>query len=265
MTVAKESDIDSIVTDELVALYRERGFVNVPALLTPEEVAEQFADAERQFAERETELWEEEDGLAMDWVADAGLRSEVTRRLALHPKVTAAAEKLAGTPLRLFKSELFRKPAGGLSAPTPIHYDSPSHPFEGRPVTLTAWTALVDVPEERGCMSFIPGSHKEVTPKEGDDGMSPLDRWPHFAWEERVTVPLRAGDVHFHHGRVIHSAGANNTDTTRISLGTVYMDADAVYRPNPVYSYLFPGDDLGGLEPGQPVRGERFPLARSGA
>ncbi|MDA2813274.1 phytanoyl-CoA dioxygenase family protein [Nocardiopsis sp. RSe5-2] len=265
MTVADDQNTDALISDDAVELYRSRGFINVPGLLTPEEVAEQLEDAKRQLSREKTELWEEDEGLAMDWVPDAGLRSEVTRRLTFHPKITAVAERLAGAPLRLFKSELFRKPAGGASAPTPLHHDEPSHPIEGRPITLTAWVALVDVPVERGCMSFIPGSHKLVTPKEDDDGMSPLERWPHFAWEERTTVPMRAGDVHFHHARVLHEAGANDTDTTRVSLASIYMDAEAVYRPNFVYTYLFPDDDLGGLKPGDPVRGERFPLARSGA
>lgn len=251
-----------LISDAQVASYREQGFLNVPGVLSPEEVGEQLAEGEKLLAREKTELWEWNDGLAMDWVPDAGLRSPIMSKLVHHPKITEVAERLAGSPLRLFKSELFRKPSGEASADTPVHYDEPSHPISGRPVTLTAWVALVDVPVECGCMTFIPGSQNVVSPSEEDDGMYPLERWPDLNWWPQVTNPMRAGDVHFHNGRVVHWAGPNTTEITRVSLATVYMDADAVYRPNYVYSELFPEDDLGGLKPGDPVRGERFPLAK---
>ncbi|GHD17595.1 hypothetical protein GCM10007147_06920 [Nocardiopsis kunsanensis] len=245
-----------------VESYHDQGFINVPGVLSREEIEEQLTEGKKLLKHERTQPWEWNDGLAMDWVPDAGLRSEVMSKLVHHPKITAIAERLAGHPLRLFKSELFRKPAGEASSDTPVHYDEPSHPVSGRPITITAWVALVDVPVECGCMTFIPGSQNVVSPSEEDDGMYPLEHWPHLNYWPRVTHPMRAGDVHFHHGRVVHWAGENSTDITRISLATVYIDADAVYRPNFVYSELFPEDNLGGLEPGDPVRGERFPLAK---
>ncbi len=44
---------------------------------------------------------------------------------------------------------------------TPV--DEPAFPVRGAPVTLTAWVAHVDVPVEKGCMTFHSGSHRIVT------------------------------------------------------------------------------------------------------
>jgi phytanoyl-CoA hydroxylase len=72
----------------------------------------------------------------------------------LHPRVAAVAKRLAGSALRLFKSELLLKRAKG-AAMTPYRVDEPAFPVRGAPVTLTAWVALVDVPVEKSCLTFL--------------------------------------------------------------------------------------------------------------
>ncbi|QDE83703.1 phytanoyl-CoA dioxygenase family protein [Myxococcus xanthus] len=136
-----------------VTQYRTDGYLKVPQVLTPAEVAEFLEEATAMLRRHDTLQWPSEAGRGMDWGADAELESRLMRRLALHPEVTAIAEQLAGRPLRLFKSELLRKEQVG-SAPTPVHVDEGAFPISGEPVTLTAWVALVDVPAERGCMTF---------------------------------------------------------------------------------------------------------------
>ena len=253
-----------LVSDETVARYREQGLVRIPDVLTPEEVDRLLATALEQLDEAEAEMvaWDRPDGRVMDWVPHADRKSADLRALALHPKITAIAERLAGAPLRMFKSELLRKSVGG-SAPTPLHADAPAIPFRGRPVGMTAWVALTDVMVERGCMTYVPGSH--LVPHERDEAPpgerpDPFGCPSNLVWEPRVTVPLRAGDCTFHHERVLHLAGPNETGQVRVSLATVYMDADAVFEP----SALVP-DDLGGMTPGQTFDDERlFPLIGAG-
>lgn len=259
------------ITVEAIAGYRAQGFVHIPAVLTPEEVEEFRADAREQL-DRENKLqWDEDGGNVMEWVADPELKSRAMRRLALHPQVAAIAERLAGVPLRLFKTELLRKRPGD-SAGTPPHIDAVAFPFRGAPVTLTAWVALTDVPVERGCMSFLPTSQLVVEADQAQVGWDPLASLPELAWRPRVVVPLRAGDVTFHHEQTVHLAGANLTDVDRISLTTVYMDAGATFAPERINLGL-DGDigDLTGLgpdvmrsmAPGQPMDGERFPRLSS--
>ncbi|MEU6714051.1 phytanoyl-CoA dioxygenase family protein [Nonomuraea sp. NPDC046802] len=251
-----------LVSDETVSRYREQGLIRIPGMLTREEVDRLLEAALRQLDEADKVAWDRGGGRVMDWVAHVDRRCADLRGLALHPRITAIAERLAGGPLRMLKSELLRKAVGG-SAPTPLHADAPAIPFTGRPIGMTAWVALTDVPIERGCMTYIPGSH--LMPHERDEtppGQSPDPfRWPrNMIWEPRVTVPVRAGDCTFHHENVLHMAGRNETDQVRVSLATVYMDADAVFEP----SDLVP-DDLGGMEPGQPLNDDRlFPLIGAG-
>lgn len=244
--------------DDLVARYRRDGYLHVPQVLEPGEVAEFLADAELHLDRQHTVSWDAADGKVMDWVVQPELVSEPMRRLALHPRITGIAERLAGRSLRLYKSELLRKGVSG-SSPTPIHTDDLAFPIEAAPVTLTAWVALVDVPVERGCMTFVPGTHDwpEGTSVSFGD---PFAAWPEARWWPQVTVPLRAGDCTFHHSRLIHLAGANTTDTDRISLATVYMDSEAVYRPDPETPYFDPVPDR---EPGQPLDSDRYPRVGS--
>ncbi|MBF6330644.1 phytanoyl-CoA dioxygenase family protein [Nocardia transvalensis] len=42
----------------------------------------------------------------------------------------------------------------------------------------------------------------------------------------RVTIPLRAGGCTFHHVRTIPMAGANETDTPRVSSSACYVNRD---------------------------------------
>ncbi len=236
--------------------YRRDGYLHIPRALSQDEIREFLADAQDQLDRHEKISWDEEgNGNVMDWVAEPEAKSAAMRRLALHPGITGIAEKLAGQPLRMFKSELLRKRSPG-GTRTPLHIDAPAFPVSG--AALTAWVALVDVPVERGCMSFVPGS--QDWPQGMDLSFDPFESRPELQWWPRVTVPLRAGDCTFHDARLVHMAGANETDTARISLATVYMDAAATYHPDADQPYQ---DEVNGIEPGQPFDTDRYPRVGS--
>lgn len=241
--------------DELVEQYHQQGFVRIPGVLSRDEAAELADRCRSLLSRRENVSWDQEDGNVMDWVAEPEKHDDAVRHLALHPGITGIAERLAGRPLRMFKTEVIRK-RSVRSARTPLHLDEPVFPFAGEPVTLTAWVALVDVPVERGCMGFVSGSH--LLPDDAlfteQDG-NPFMASPELRWQPIVNVPLRAGDCTFHSARTVHMAGTNTTEQDRLSVATVYMDAETTYRPSP----LFYGNSVEGLEPGDPLDGERFP------
>lgn len=258
------------LSDDLITYYRTNGFVHVPNVLSAEEVAEFRADAERQLESKDKLTWDMGGGdIAMDWVPDANRHGEVMRRLAAHPSVAGIARRLAGGPLRLFKSELLRKSGNRTNTGTPHHDDMSILPFHSDPPALTAWVPLVDVPLARGPMSYLPGSHRRSEPTPWDDevaNLMPLEYWPELNYHPVTTKPARAGDVCYHTDRVVHSAAVNETDTDRIVLATIYVSADAVYRHNPFYSGTYTDDpDLGGLRPGDrlSMHGDRFPLVGS--
>jgi ectoine hydroxylase-related dioxygenase (phytanoyl-CoA dioxygenase family) len=177
------------------------------------------------------------------------------RRLTLHPNVGAIAQRLAGLPLRLWHDQILIKPARK-SAPTEYHQDQPFWPHARASHQISAWIALVDVPVERGCMTFIPGSHSRTNLPAQDltDAHDLFRKSPDLIWEQRVTVPLRAGDCTFHHALCAHMATPNLTDEPRVAHIIIYMDASTIYRamPHPVTDPL-------GLHDGQPLDGPLFP------
>lgn len=158
----------------------------------------------------------------------------VLRELTLHAGLATVATQLAGIPLRLWHDQLLiKKPHN--QTPTEFHQDAPYWPHAGSRHQLSAWIALVDVPVERGCMTFIPGSHRRDDLRAIDltDCGDLFSEAPDLEYQPRVTVPLRAGDCTFHNGYLAHTANANDTDEFRYAMVTIYVDRDTIYSGAP--------------------------------
>ncbi|MFL4953364.1 phytanoyl-CoA dioxygenase family protein [Streptomyces sp. MMS24-I31] len=248
------------MSDETVRLYRDQGFVHIPGVLSEEEVKEFRAAALELVEEEGPQIWgADEDEVQVHYVAQAWRKHEALRRLALHPTITALATRLADGPLRLYSTDvLMKKPHGAL--PTLVHDDETGLPLSGLSRTLSAWVALGDVPVERGCLTFVPGSHlrgpaeRQEHMRDFGEFVNIADVWPEYPWRPRVTVPLRAGDVTFHHSRTVHMAGPNDSDEVRVGYGVVYADPEVSYRPG------VQDQHMADLEPGQPLPADLFPL-----
>ncbi|CAM3703764.1 phytanoyl-CoA dioxygenase family protein [Nocardiopsis gilva] len=218
--------------------YREEGVVCVPRLLSGESLIH-AREAAWEAYRYEAEPWWDERGMTVlqgagDWHSDRTLRD-----LVLGPLGEAAAA-LVGGRVRLFTGGfLFLEPHR--DTPTVRHSDAPYDPYDATE-TITAWIALSDIPEERGCLSCLPRSHR-------DRGLVPILRGP------SVTLPLAAGDGVFHNGRTVRWAGGNTTEEPRIVVFARYMAADAIYngRPDAITDPL-------GLTVGHPLGGAHFPL-----
>ncbi len=242
--------------DETVANYRRDGFVRVPGVLDADEVA-RYRDAVAAVCERE-------EGNASGDAAYQRIFKQVIqlwqfdpvlRDLTLHPRVAEIATRLAGIPLRLWHDHmLVKKPHNG--APTEFHQDAPYWPLADCRHSLSVWVALVDVPVERGCMSFLPGQQdrREIRPIDLKDKTDLFTAAPDLVFAPRVTVPLRAGDVTFHNGYTPHTANANDTDEFRYAFVTIYMDRDATYSGK-----SHPVTDPMGLPVGSRFPDEAFP------
>lgn len=243
--------------EEIVRRYRTDGFVRVPGVLSPEEVKD-FREASEDLLTREAQIWaggQEGEQVEVVYVTQAWRSHPALRRLALHERIGEIAALLAGAPLRLYTSEVLAKEARE-SLPTLVHDDETGLPLDGLSNTLSAWVALVDVPVERGCLSYVPGSHlrdeaqcqRHMTSFEE---FTDIERvWPDFTWSPRVTVPLRAGDVAFHHCRTVHMAGANESEERRMGHGIIFVDEGATYRPGVQDTHL------AHMRPGEPLATE---------
>ncbi|WUH98275.1 phytanoyl-CoA dioxygenase family protein [Spirillospora sp. NBC_00431] len=245
-------------SEDTVRRYRADGFVRVPGVLTADEVTA-FREASEELLAEEAEIWaggEQGEHVEVVYVTQAWRKHRALRRLAMHPRIHAIAARLARLPLRLYTSEVLVKEPKR-STPTLVHDDETGLPLDGLSETLSAWVALGDVPVERGCLSYVPGSHlREESACQRHmnsfEEFADIDAiWPEFPWRSRVTVPLRAGDVAFHHCRTVHMAGANETAERRVGHGVIFVDAGAAYRPgvqDQHLAHMRPGELLAGDE-----------------
>ena len=219
-----------ILDEETIASYRRDGFVHIPGVLNADEV-ERYRSALAGVYERGTEMSDDPaytrifKQVIQVWKIDP-----VLRELTFHEGLARYATQLAGVPLRLWHDHmLVKKPHNG--AATEYHQDAPYWPLRGSRASLSVWIALVDVPVERGCMSFIPGQQDrhDIRPIDLKDKTDMFAAAEDLTYARRVTVPLRAGDVTFHNGYTPHTANANDTDEYRWALVTAYIDREATF------------------------------------
>ncbi len=251
MTAQKSTMAEDFISQTAIDKYREQGFVSIQGILSKKEAAE-YCHAALDASKRLGSL---QDGPVFSQFVNVWRQDETMRNLTLHPNIAAAAERLAGVPLRLWHDQILIKQSHN-QAPTEFHQDQPYWPHANSSHPISAWIALCDVSVECGCMSFISGSHKmtDLERQNLRDPESLFSICPELAWKERTTVPLRAGDCTFHHGRCAHMAGPNKTNDPRVAHVVIFMDADTAFRDqrHPVTAPL-------GLEEGQPLNSDMFP------
>jgi ectoine hydroxylase-related dioxygenase (phytanoyl-CoA dioxygenase family) len=218
------SDTFANLSQDAVDFYQANGFVRVREIITREEAAKfrqaalDVMDKNQSYCNRNDQIFVQ---MVNVWRDDA-----VMKQLTFHPNITAAASKLAGAPLRLWHDQILTKQPGQSKA-TEFHQDQPYWPHADSPNPISCWIALCDVPVERGCMTFLPGSQQctDLPAQSLADSQSLFSICPDLQWSERVTVPLQAGDCTFHHGRCAHMATPNLTDEPRVAHTAIFIDA----------------------------------------
>jgi ectoine hydroxylase-related dioxygenase (phytanoyl-CoA dioxygenase family) len=223
----------SIISDDQVAQYQRDGFTCVRGLLARDE-ALAFRETVLAVLNSHKPAGGYSDRLTQ--LVNCWLIDDRMRAITFHAAVAAAAERLAAVRLRLWHDHILAKPPQNQAA-TEFHQDKPYWPHQLEPNhQISAWIALGDVPETAGCMSFLPGSYQDRHDLRAQDLTDPDDMLSLHAdwrWRERVTVPLQAGDVTFHHGFTAHMARPNCEDTWRVAHVVIFMPVGTRYRPAP--------------------------------
>lgn len=214
-----------------ISSYRADGFLHVAGVLSPHEVhryrtAAAAAYDELASLDPDNQMFRQ---IVQVWKSDPTLRE-----LTMSSLLASFATELAGLPVRLWHDQLLIKKPHNHTA-TEFHQDAPYWPHAGSRHQVSAWVALVDVPVERGCMTFIPGSQRRRDLRAIDltDSADLFATAPDLVYEPRVTVPLRAGDCTFHNGYLAHTANANDTDEFRFAHVNIYVDAEATFDGRP--------------------------------
>jgi len=222
------------LSNEVVEQYRRDGVTRVREAISVHDAA-RFHDAAMAAQGRITDHYA--GGAVFRQYVNVWAQDETLQKLTLDPAIAALATQLAGVPLRLWHDQVLIKPPHN-GAATEFHQDAPYWPHANSRHALSAWVALVDVPVERGCMTFIPGSHRRRGLRAQDltDSEDLFRVAPELQWDERVTIPLRAGDCTFHNAYVAHTATPNMTDEPRVAHVNIYIDVETTYTgtPHPV-------------------------------
>ncbi len=212
------------------------GFAVAPHLITAEEAA-RFRAAALAYADARMKT---EPGQVFRQLCNVHPRDAVLKGLTFHPQVVAAVAELAqGRSMRLYHDQvLVKDPKNGQASE--FHQDRPYWPLEPSH-TVSIWIALDDCPRERGCMSFIPGSHRHSgTPLQVISFANDLfEKCPPLAWYEQVVAPLQAGGATFHQGWTAHRAGPNESDTPRVAFSAIFVEAST--RSKEPLTWLKPG------------------------
>ena len=248
-------------TDTLAELYRNNGYLVVENLLSESELQalrNKTSDILAGHTDFPVENMELEPGAN-------GVRNAATvRKLnacaenddvylahAANEKILAIVESLIGFDIKLFGSQAFLKPPGGIEKP--YHQDSAYFTIE--PMDLvTCWTALDDVTIENGAMWVIPGSHRQGVLDHSELWMAGERedmRIPESALNRSTETPIvmSAGSCSFHHSLLLHSSRPNLTADSRRGLAVHYMSAQSRWthpsQPQPDYISLRGGEYAG--------------------
>lgn len=247
------------IPGEAIQAYRRDGVVRIRGIITPDEAAK-YREAALDLSQRMKN--HTAGGVAemiFTQLVNVWRDDERVKDLTLHPRIASAARQLAGVDLRLWHDQILIKQPNN-QAPTEFHQDQPYWPHANSPDPISCWVALCDVPVERGCMTFIPGSHRrtDLEAQNLSDSRSLFTICPDLQWDARLTLPLRAGDCTFHHGRCAHMANANSTSDPRVAHAIIFMNATTTYAPRTPHGHVVTRPL--NLSVGQRLDGEMFPL-----
>jgi len=249
----------SSLSVESIQSYRDNGFLKVPNLLTPECAAEFREEAARMAPQESLNGNPYENRLAQQ--VNIWRKNDIMKSLSLSPEIAGIAKQLTGVPMRIWHDHLLSK-APKMNLATEWHQDRPYWPFSGKTQTISVWIALQDTPVEKGCMSFIPGSHRltDLEPQSLHDSKDLMTKAPELEYQPKVTLPLKAGDATFHSGYCAHSAGGNDTDDWRIAHVTIYIEDGTQYSGKGHCVTDGYKAEVKDLEPGEKMTGDWFPL-----
>lgn len=235
-TQTPPADETHLPSDDDVASFWEHGYFLSPPIVPEHVLDEALRGMDRFYAgdldapfpgrTRYDEYdWRPEHGDVLRKNDYASLMVVELGALVRYPLIAATAARLVGAEaIRLWHDQLLFKPPERTPSSGNVgwHTDRQYWHTCTADDMLTAWVPLVDVDERLGPLTFVDGSHRwpetqldffdgdleagERRFREGRDGV------------QKISAPLRRGQVSFHHCRTIHGSGPNRGGVPRRSM-----------------------------------------------
>ncbi|MGH1482821.1 MAG: phytanoyl-CoA dioxygenase family protein [Geminicoccales bacterium] len=147
------------------------------------------------------------------------------RALAAHPDIIKLATSLIGAPPCLFQEMALIKPSGGREKPW--HQDQAYFNLPLETPVVGVWMPFGSATPSNGCMHVLKGAHRQ----------GPRPHFKRRDWqicdtdvemEQRLAVPMEAGDVLFFDGKLPHGTPINSTNEQRWAVQYHYCPDTAV-------------------------------------
>jgi len=237
------------LTDDDLAIYRERGHWISPVLYSEAEIAEMrtaVMDVCSGHKEPGSRYWlgsgpDEIDPQSprITQVCNAWWVNKRMREAALDPRIGSIGAQFMGTDeVRLWHDQAIHKPGLGpdgvdeQAGNVGWHQDYAHWQCASTDNFVTAWVALQDTDLENGGMRTIVGSHKwdlrDGAYTFGEKNLTELEerfRRDDEPWIDEPCI-LKAGQVSFHHALTFHGSGPNLTNNPRLCFIVHMMPAD---------------------------------------
>ena len=217
---------DPVIADAQVEAHREKGFVVVEDIYSPDEVArmcevlDEIVDAARGVRTHD-EVYDLEPSHSPERPRVRRIKTpwhvhSLFREMVEHPRLIAVLTRLIGPALRLHGGKINLKSAE-YGSPVEWHQDWAFYPHTNDDV-LAVGVMLDDMTPDNGPLLIVPGSHRGPTWDHHHDGrfagaIDPRACDMDFSAAELATG--RAGACSFHHVRAVHGSAQNTSGRDR--------------------------------------------------
>lgn len=241
-----------MITQEHVQAYQKQGFVIIRGLFSADEVAEYT----QHYMDLRQAGTYPGDSAGIDIGSDDPLKKyprmihmhrwdEISLKWMIDERLNMAMSALLGSEPFAVQTMLYFKPAGARGQA--LHQDQSY--LQVQPGTcMAAWLALDDCDEENGCLQMVPGSHEWplLCLADADTSQSFTEVTVDLPdGSEPAPLLMKAGDVAFFNGQVVHGSFPNTTtDRFRRALIGHYIVGEA----EKVFKFYHPALKMDGSE-----------------
>ena len=208
-----------VLESAAISQYREEGFFSPVQIMSSGETAELRGQLEAFEATQGHPIegfQRTKNFLLFKWIDD----------LMRHPKLLDTVEDLIGENILCWNTVFWIKEA---NSPSYVgwHQDQQYWGLDNNEL-VSVWFALSPATIESGCMSVMPGSHKQhLGHRETYHENNMLTRGQEIdvvvGDQKTMPMPLNPGQVSLHNVKCAHGSGPNKTDDRRIGLSLHYM------------------------------------------
>lgn len=149
--------------------------------------------------------------------------SEVLAEVCEHPVLAGVCADLIGPEVRLYwEQAVYKQPHS--AEPVLWHQDN-GYTYVEPQSYVTCWIAITDATPDNGCISVVPGAHRDGTLEHRS---TPIGEECWGDWDLAVDVPVSAGDVVVFTSLTPHATRRNLTDEVRKAYIVQYVPDGAV-------------------------------------